>query len=145
MVAFEPSARGRAALRFAGELASQAGKGLIVGVFAPLERLDVGCARCRHGAAIWNVEMGKVAHEELAEAARLLDPEGLSVRYLTIRGDDVAAITGAAVEFGADLLVVPFQADRRLGIFPRRTLAQRLAGDGAVTVIAGPEARSIGD
>lgn len=139
LVAFEPSACGRAGLVHAAELARARGVPLRVLSVTPQEREGVGCARCRQSAAMWNVEMAEVAREELREAAELLAPMGLtSADYVVGRGDPASAIAAAAVRGEDTLVVVPWERSRTLGILPRRTLADRLDAVPGLTVRCGP-------
>ncbi len=139
LVAYEPTAKGRAALMHAADIARDRRLPLTVVSVTECERTDSGCGRCRRSAIMWNYEMGELVEETLAEAAALLEEADLdAVEYVTARGDRSEAIEGAVAEAGADLVVVPFEQPRVLGMFSRRTLATRLAADPQLTVISVP-------
>lgn len=140
MVLYEGSRRGRAALRLAVELARERRSPLTVLSVTPLERENVGCARCREGAALWNVEMADVARQELREAERLLAGQrDVEVGYVVERGELAHSVASACACVGADLVVVPWQGRRPLGALRRRRLARRLGRQGELTVVVGPE------
>lgn len=144
LVVYESSVDGRAALSYAEGVASAAGAPLTVVAAVPHERVDVGCARCRQSAVIWNHELGEIANEELSEAAGLLD-ESTAVGYDIARGAWTRAVADAAIRCGADLIVV---ASRRPGrnrrIFVRdREEPLRRAGSWQV-VVAPPATESHG-
>jgi len=139
LVAYEASASGRAALVHAAELARAHRIALTVLSVTPQERADFGCARCRQSAAMWNVEMADLAHENLLDAAELLERVGLAtIDYVVGRGDPATSIAAAAARAGADLVVVPWKRLRILGVYRRRTLAARLDTDTDLTVRCGP-------
>jgi nucleotide-binding universal stress UspA family protein len=119
LVSYEPSANGRAALLHAWGLARGAGAALTVLSVATQERVDVGCARCRRSAAIWNREMRAIAGEDLAEAAALLRPSS-SVDFVVEPGRPRDAIANAARRLRADVIVVPWQPPRPFGAASQR-------------------------
>jgi len=139
LVAYEPSNRGHAALMHGAEVARACGIPMTVISVTPQERSDVGCASCRQSATLRNVEMADIARENLLEADRLLDPLGLGpIDYVIGRGDPAASIAAAAAQAKADLIIVPWERSRTLGLFRHWTLAAQLGTDPALTVRSGP-------
>ena len=139
LIAYERSKRGRAALMYGAQVARACGIPRTVISVTPQERSDVGCASCRQSAILWNVVMADLARENLLEAGRLLEPPGLGpIDYVIGRGDPAASIAAAATQAKADLIVVPWERPRTLGLFRHRTLAARLGADPALTVRSGP-------
>lgn len=139
-VLYEPSRRGDAALEFAVQLAADRGGGLTVLMVAPHHDENLGCLSCRANAQVWNRELERLTAEELGAVAELLDGVTVQpVRYLAAYGERFQAARSAALDDGAQTLVVPFEPARRLGILPRRTLAGRLDRDGALHILSGPE------
>ncbi len=94
LVVFEQTANGRAALSYAVERARRDGAELTVLRAMPYERVDMGCASCRHGAAIRNREMRYDAEEALAEARGLVD-DGASITYAIAKGQGGGEIARA--------------------------------------------------
>jgi len=93
-------------------LARQAQAPLTVLSVATQQRVDVGCARCRQSAVIWNREMGLLARESLAEAAALVG-RSTNIDYEVARGRPRDALTEVAARTGADLIVVDLEPDAR--------------------------------
>lgn len=135
LVRYESSAAGRAALRYALDIA-RSNSELRVMTVATHERVDVGCASCRQSAAIWNREMRSIAEEELAEAAALIG-QNESVVYQVIRGQPQDAIRKAAAGSHASMIVLP-SAPGRLGRRRVSRLADDLRRDGPWQVIVAP-------
>jgi len=87
------TAQGRAALQHAQSLAVAAGARLTVLAVVTRERTDIGRARCRQSAAIWNHEMEEIAHEALVAAAGALG-RSPPIAYETAVGSEADAIAG---------------------------------------------------
>jgi nucleotide-binding universal stress UspA family protein len=104
---------------------------------ATQDRVDVGCARCRQSAAIWNREMRAIAEEDLAEAAAVLRPSS-SVDFVVEPGRAPDAIAHAARRLGADVIVVPWQPSRRLRRRISASLVDQLRRDGRWEVVIAP-------
>jgi len=138
LVGFEPSQRGRAALLHALGVARQAAVPLTVVAVATQERVDVGCVRCRHSAALWNRELRALADEELAEAAKLVGPVSW-VRYKVTVGRGARAISEAADSSGADVIVLPSERPRRFRRSSYNGVVEELRRAGRWTVIVAPE------
>lgn len=139
LVLYEPTAAGRAALEDVAHRAEAESAPLVVLSVTPHERVDVGCARCRQGAAIWNIEMAEVATGNLAEAQAHLKHLGLEAdAYVVRRGDTAAAVADAAFAACADIVVVPWERARILGLFHRRPVAGKLASRSGFAVRVGP-------
>ena len=139
LVVYDSSPDGHSALRYAEAAADSAGAPLTVLAVAPVERVDVGCLRCRQGAAIWNHELEEIAAEELREAAMKVGPSG-SVRYDVARGPQTKAIADVATRSGADLIVLPWRRPRWFRGASARNLAERLRREGAWQVAVAPPA-----
>lgn len=139
LVTYEASADGRAALAHALGIARAAGAPLTVIAVVPHERVDVGCARCRQSAVIWNHELGEIASEELIEAARLVGPSS-AVAYDVARGPRTKAISDAARRSGADLIVLPCRRRGRARIRFSRDVTERLRREGRWRVVVAPPA-----
>jgi hypothetical protein len=73
IVWFEDTPPGRRALSEAQNLAKATDAHLTVVAVAAHERV-IGCGRCLQGTVLWNLEMKKIAHEELLAAQKLLEP-----------------------------------------------------------------------
>jgi nucleotide-binding universal stress UspA family protein len=134
LVRYESSPHGRGALQHALELARASNAELTVITVATHERVDIGCASCRHGAAIWNREMRLIAEEELAEAASFVDHDE-SVAFQVVRGKPHEAIREAATRCNAWMIVLPAEPGR-LGARRVSRLAGslRAGGDWELTV-----------
>ena len=139
LVVFEQTANGRAALSYALERARRAGARLIVLRAMPYERVNVGCASCRHSAAIWNREMRYDAAQALSEARELVDDDA-SVTYVIAKGQGAGEIARAAQIAQADLIVLPLSRSPRLPRLGFASLADRLGGLGTWDVAVGPAA-----
>jgi hypothetical protein len=137
VVRYEPSARGRAALLHAFHLARGGELPLTVVSVATKEPVNVGCARCRHSAAVWNAEMRAVAEDELAEAARILGSSP-AVDYAVVAGRPAQAIGEAADHAGADVVVVPWEPGGRVRRLFASTVAEDLRRLGCWQVIVAP-------
>jgi nucleotide-binding universal stress UspA family protein len=133
-----PRAGGRR-LFHALSIARQAEAELTVVVVATRERVDVGCARCRHNAALWNREMRWLAEDALAEAADLVGPSR-TVEYAMAYGEPKQALAGAAARSGADVKVVPWQPNGRLRRLYSSSIAEHLRRDGRWEVVVVPAA-----
>lgn len=138
LVVFEQSANGRAALSYAVERARREGAELTVLRTMPYDDVRVGCASCRHGAAIWNREMRYDAEEALREA-RVLVGDATLVTYTIAKGQGAKEIARAAQVAQADLIVVPAPRLPRLGF---ASLADRVRGLGAWETTVAPAATS---
>lgn len=139
LVTYEASADGRAALAHALGIARAADAPLTVIAVVPHERVDVGCARCRRSAVIWNHELGEIADEELMESARLVGPSS-AVAYNVVRGPRTRAISDAAARSGADLIVLPWRRPSRVRALFSRDLTERLSREGRWRVVVAPRA-----
>lgn len=138
LVLYAPTAAGRAALEDAAHRAEATSARLVVLSVTPRERVDIGCALCRQGAAIWNTEMAEVATENLAEAHARLKRMGFEAdAYVVGRGDTAAAVADVALAASADMVVVPWERPRILGLFRRRTVAGKLTSQNGFAVCAG--------
>lgn len=136
LVWFEDNAAGRAALARAHGLARLRDAHLAVVTVATHERV-VGCGRCLTGTVLWNLEMQKIAHEEL-RAARLILDGADDVSYAVVVGDPVDAITAAAARTAAAAVVLPRLRRSRLAPPNRRHVCERLRGRGPWQVFIGP-------
>lgn len=143
LVWFQATPHGRAAIVHAQELASASGARLTVVAVAMRERVDVGCARCRQGAAIWNREMTDIGHEELQEAAGLLGGAG-AAGYVLAFGSPAQAIVDTAIRCGADVIVLP--SGRQGPLLERRSgrLKRQLSQRGVWCVVTAPPASASG-
>jgi len=142
LVWYVETTQGRAALEHAQSLAVAAGARLTVLAVVTRERTDIGCARCRQSAAIWNHEMEEIAHEALVAAARALG--STSVAYETAVGSEAEAIATAADRVDADLIVLPWRRRRRLASRRKSSLNERLRGSGPWQVVISPPATTSG-
>ena len=105
LIWFEANAGGRAALAQARTIAERQRSPLTVITVATRERV-VGCGRCLQGTVLWNIEMKKIAHEELLEARRILDGAA-EVSYEVVVGDPAEAVAAAATRVGATIIMLP--------------------------------------
>jgi nucleotide-binding universal stress UspA family protein len=137
LVSYESSPRGRAALMHAIGLAGGYGADLIVASVATHERVDVGCARCRSSASLWNREMLAMAEESLAEAAGLVGPSP-AVEYRVAIGSPARAIAQAADESGADVIVIPWEKTGRLRRLLSPPVAEHLRDAGPWEIVVAP-------
>lgn len=133
LVWFEDNTDGHTALLHAQDLANREDAKLTVVTVAVHERL-VGCGRCLQGTALWNIEMQKIAREELAAARNLLG-EASGVDFESVVGSPADAITETAERVGAQTIVLPRQRNRRFGPPGRRDIDQRVALRGNWRVI----------
>ena len=139
LVVFEQTANGRAALSHAVERARREGAELTVLRTMPHDDVRIGCASCRHGAAIWNREMRYDAAQALSEARGLVDDDG-SVTYAIAKGQGARDIARAAQIAQADLIILPLNRAAGLPRLGFSSLADRLRGLGAWNVAIGPAA-----
>jgi nucleotide-binding universal stress UspA family protein len=139
LVWFEGTADGRAALAQAQRLATRRGAKLVVLTVAARERV-VGCGRCLQGTVLWNIEMEKIAAEELTEARQILGG-ATPASYQSLVGSPAELISDAAARMGAHVVVIPRQRNRRLDPPNRRNIAQKLAAGGSWEVIGAEGAR----
>jgi len=139
LVLFEQTANGRAALSYALERARREGAELTVLRAMPYERVNMGCASCRHSAAIWNREMRYDAEQALSEAREFVDDDA-SVTYAIAKGQGAGEIARAAQIAQTDLIVLPLTRSPRLARLGFASLADRLRGLGAWDVAIGPAA-----
>lgn len=139
LVWYAETAQGRAALQHAQSLAVAAAARLTVLAVVTRERTDVGCARCRQSAAIWNHEMEEIAHEALTAAAGALR-RSPSVAYETVVGSETDAIATAAARGHADVIVLPWRRPRRLVRTRKPSLDERLRERGPWQVVISPPA-----
>lgn len=139
LVVFEQTANGRAALSYAVDRARREGAELTVLRTMPYEDVRMGCASCRHGAAIWNREMRCDAAQALSEARELVDDDA-SVTYAIAKGQGARDIARAAQIAQADLIVLPLSRSPRVPRLGFASLADRLGGLGAWDVTIGPAA-----
>ena len=138
MVSYESSARGRAALFYALDLAQRAGAPLTVVSVATQEPVT-GCGLCRQTAAFWNHERRSMAEEDLAEAARLLGPMA-DVGYRVAVGRPVEVLDEVAGRVDADVVVLPWEASGRLRRLFSPTIAKGLRKAARCEVIVAPRA-----
>jgi nucleotide-binding universal stress UspA family protein len=141
LVVYDSSPHGEAALLYAEAVAGGVEAPLTVLAVAPIERVDVGCLRCRQSAAIWNHELAEIAAEELDDAAAKVGAS-CSVQFEVARGHQAKAIADGALRSGADLIVLPWRRPRRFGGRLRPDLAGRLRREGAWQVLVAPPAPS---
>ena len=120
LVISERSARGYAALRQALEVARSADARLTVLAVIRRERTDIGCGRCRQGAALWNCQIDSIAAEQLAEARAVLG--SYPAAFEVGDGPELRSIIDAADRSDADVIVLPGRRSR----FPRRLRRQSL-------------------
>lgn len=140
LVVFEQTANGRVALSYAVQRARREGAELTVLRAMPYERVGMGCASCRHSAAIWNREMRYDAEEALAEARELVD-DGASITYAIAKGQGAGEIARAAQTAQAQLIVLPSPRSPQLPRLGFASLADRVHGLGAWDVAVAPAAR----
>lgn len=125
LVWFEADPAGQRALAQAQEIALRQSAHLTVMTVATPERL-IGCGRCLQGTALWNLEMKKIAHEQLTEARRLIaDPDDVS--YEVVIGDPVQAIVEMTRRTEAHTIVLPLVRAGRFAPPNRRNVGKRLA------------------
>ncbi len=136
-VLFAQTANGHAALSYALERARREGAELNVLRAMPYERVNMGCASCRHSAAIWNREMRDDAEQALSEAREFVHDDA-SVTYAM--GQGAGEIARAAQITQTDLIVLPLTRSPRLARLGFASLADRLRGLGAWDVAVGPAA-----
>lgn len=136
VVWFEDDEEGRAALALAHDVAEQWQAQLTVVTVATHEPVR-GCGRCLQGTVLWNLEMKKIAKEELRTAMRILDGAE-DVEFRTAVGDPADVIAEAAERVEAQIVVLPWQRPRRLGPPCRRHVAERVGERGHWQVRLGP-------
>ena len=135
LVWFEDDGPGRAALQHAEVFARDDAAHLTVLTVATHERL-IGCGRCLTGTALWNIEMDKIAREDLATARRILaSPDDTS--YELVVGNPADAITEVAQRVQADIVVIPQLRHRRLVPPNRRNVNEQVARSGGWRGIVG--------
>lgn len=137
LVLFEQTANGRVALEYAVAQADENLAELTVVSAMPYERVDVGCASCRHGAAIWNREMRYDADRTLAEAREHLTGRE-NVTYAITKGQAARSIAQAAERLQADIVILPWRPPHRLRRIGFSSLAERLTALGAWQVTVAP-------
>jgi nucleotide-binding universal stress UspA family protein len=143
LVWFEDSPAGRRALTEASVLARRRSVCLTVVAVAAHERV-IGCGRCLQGTVLWNIELKKIAREELLEARRALD-DAADVSYEVLVGDPAEMITEAAEHVGADVIVLPALRTRRFGPPNRRNVSGRVAAGGPWHVVVASEQLALSD
>ena len=133
LAACDLSRGGRAALCWAAEAARSADAPITVVALARRERTDLGCGRCRQGAASWNQQLDEITSEQLARARALIG-DGLRVSFEVAEGPAVSAVAQVAVRVRADLIVLPGHGlDWRRGASAAARL--RELGEWRVTVV----------
>ncbi len=137
LVWFEDDRPGRAALERAAVVAQEEHAHLTVLTVATHERL-IGCGRCLQGTALWNIEMDKIAREDLAAAQRIL-ANAADTSYEFAMGNPVDAITEVAGRVRADTVVLPLRRRRRLDPPNRRNIREMLELGGPWRVVVEPE------
>ncbi len=137
LMLFEPTANGRVALEYAVAQVDENLAELTVVSAMPYERVDVGCASCRHGAAIWNREMRYDADRTLAEARERLTGRE-NVTYAITKGQAARSIAQAAERLQADIVILPWRPPHRLRRIGFSSLAERLTALGAWQVTVAP-------
>lgn len=125
LVWFEDNPAGRSALDAAYAIAQREGAHLAVITVATHERV-IGCGRCLQGTVLWNLEMKKIARQELVAASRILDG-ATDVSYELLVGDPADVIAEAATRTGADTVVFPPDSRRRFAPPNRRNVSARVA------------------
>ena len=143
LVWFEDSPEGRCALSEAGVLARRRSVPLTVVAVATRERV-IGCGRCLQGTVLWNIELEKIAREELLAARCALDGAA-GVSYELLVGDPAEMITQAAARVGADVVVLPALRTRRFGPPNRRNVSGRVAAGGPWHVIVASQQLALSD
>jgi hypothetical protein len=136
IVWFEDEPNGVVALLQAQKTARNEQAHLTVLAVAAHERV-IGCGRCLQGTVLWNIEMRKIAHEELLTARRILD-DAIDVSYELVVGEPADSISDLAERTGASTVVLPWQRNRRLDPPSRRNVRQRVDANGPWRVICGP-------
>lgn len=136
VVWFEDHREGRAALLHAHKIAQDERVHLTVLTVATHERV-IGCGRCLSGTVLWNIEMKKIAHEELVAARRILSGTS-QISYELGVGDPAEAIAEAAQRTGARTVVLPWHRNRLLDPPNRRDVGEKVDPRGPWQVIAGP-------
>ena len=139
LIVFEQTANGRAALRSAVGRARREGAELTVLRTMPNDDVRMGCASCRHGAAIWNREMRYDAEEALCEAREVVGDDA-SVTYAIARGQGAREIARAAQIARADLIVFASPRPRRLPRLGFVPIADRVHGLGPWDTVVAPAA-----
>jgi hypothetical protein len=143
LVWFEDTSEGRVALAEAGVLARRRCARLTVVAIAAHERV-IGCGRCLQGTVLWNIEIEKIAHEELLAARRALGA-ATGVAYEVLVGDPAEMLTQAAARIGADTVVLPVLRNRRFGPPGRRNVSGRVAAAGPWHVIVASQQLALSD
>ncbi len=136
LVWFEDNPRGREALASAHAVARERHEHLTVVAVATQEQV-IGCGRCLQGTVLWNLEMKKIAQEELLAARELLG-DAADVSYRVAVGDPVEVITEAARRAAARTVVLPRQRSAPLCPPNRRNLGERVGQVGPWQVLVGP-------
>jgi nucleotide-binding universal stress UspA family protein len=136
IVWFEDTPEGRAALLHAQHLSRATDARLTVLAVATHERV-VGCGRCLQGTVLWNIEMKKIAHEELCEAREILGP-ATPASYKLVVGRPADSISAAAAGKHADTVVLPWQRNRVLDPPQRRNVGRKVEANGPWKVIVAP-------
>lgn len=88
---------------------------------------------------MWNHELGTIAKEELAEAARIVGTTP-RVDYQIARGPRAKAISEAASRCGVDLIVLPWRRPGRVRRMFSRDVAELLRREGNWQVVVAPAA-----
>jgi nucleotide-binding universal stress UspA family protein len=135
IVWFEDTPPGRRALSEAQNLAKATDAHLTVVAVAARERV-IGCGRCLQGTVLWNLEMKKIAHEELLAAQKLLEP-ATDVSFELMVGTPADSISAVATSRRASAVVLPWQRNRRLDPPQRREVGRKVAVNGPWKVIVG--------
>lgn len=133
LVWFEDGEHGRAALERAEGIARAARAHLTVLTVATHEQL-IGCGRCIQGTALWNIEMDKIALEDLATARRILVSAG-DTSYERAVGNPLGAITEVAERVRADIVVLPLLKRRRFEPPNRRDIREKVERGGPWRVV----------
>ena len=140
LVTYEPSREGDAALSSRSTSRGRPEPAHVASV-APRERTDVGCARCKASARVWNEQLRLLAHERLSEAAKAIG-DAPDVRYLAACGPERQVLAQAARECEADIVVVPWRRAERLRRLVRLSLAEDLSLRGPWEVVIAPRTAS---
>jgi nucleotide-binding universal stress UspA family protein len=133
IVWFEDTPPGHRALSEAHNLARATDAHLTVVAVATHERV-VGCGRCLQGTVLWNLEMKKIAHEELLAAQKLLEPD-VDVSFELMVGTPADSISAVATSRHAFAVVLPWQRNRRFDPPHRREVGRKIAVNGPWKVI----------
>ena len=131
LVWFEDSPEGRRALAQGSVIARRRSARLTVVTVATQERV-IGCGRCLTGTVLWNIEMKKIAREELLEARRLLSG---GADYELVVGTPADAIIETAARLGVGTVVLPRLRTRRFGRPDRRHVRDKVAAHGPWVVL----------